>query len=28
MNCAERLVEIFGTQAHVARAFQLDRAVV
>lgn len=28
MNCAERLVEIFGTQADVARAFQLDRAVV
>ena len=28
MNCAERLVEIFGSQADVARAFQLDRAVV
>src|ERR1043166_7631178 len=28
MNCAERLVEIFGTQADVARAFHLDRAVV
>src|SRR6476469_8696299 len=28
MNCAERLVELFGTQADVARAFQLDRAVV
>src|SRR3990170_5279946 len=28
MNCAERLVEVFGTQADVARAFQLDRAVV
>jgi alanine-glyoxylate transaminase/serine-glyoxylate transaminase/serine-pyruvate transaminase len=28
MNCAERLVEIYGTQADVARAFQLDRAVV
>src|SRR5262245_47166094 len=28
MNCAEQLVEIFGTQADVARAFQLDRAVV
>ena len=28
MNCAERLVEMFGTQADVARAFQLDRAVV
>jgi alanine-glyoxylate transaminase/serine-glyoxylate transaminase/serine-pyruvate transaminase len=28
MNCAERLVEIFGTQADVARAFQVDRAVV
>src|SRR5918997_6383719 len=28
VSCAERLVEIFGTQADVARAFQLDRAVV
>src|SRR6187431_51056 len=28
VNCAERLVEMFGTQAEVARAFQLDRAVV
>src|SRR5919198_156857 len=28
MNCAERLVEMFGTQADVARAFHLDRAVV
>jgi hypothetical protein len=28
VNCAERLVEIFGSQADVARAFQLDRAVV
>src|SRR5262245_19236780 len=28
MNCAEQLVEIFGSQADVARAFQLDRAVV
>ena len=28
MNCAERLVELFGSQAEVARAFQLDRAVV
>ena len=28
MNCAERLVELFGSQADVARAFQLDRAVV
>src|SRR5882672_1481505 len=28
MNCAERLVDIFGSQADVARAFQLDRAVV
>jgi len=28
MNCAERLVEIFGSQSDVARAFQLDRAVV
>jgi hypothetical protein len=27
MNCAEQLVEIFGSQADVARAFQLDRAV-
>jgi hypothetical protein len=27
MNCAARLVEIFGSQAEVARAFQLDRAV-
>jgi len=28
MDCALRLVEIFGSQAEVARAFQLDRAVV
>jgi alanine-glyoxylate transaminase/serine-glyoxylate transaminase/serine-pyruvate transaminase len=28
MNCALRLVELFGSQAAVARAFQLDRAVV
>src|SRR3989442_14242131 len=28
MNCSERLVEIFGSQAELARAFQLDRAVV
>ena len=28
MNCAERLVELFGSQADVARAFQLDRAVI
>jgi alanine-glyoxylate transaminase/serine-glyoxylate transaminase/serine-pyruvate transaminase len=28
MNCALRLVELFGSQADVARAFQLDRAVV
>jgi alanine-glyoxylate transaminase/serine-glyoxylate transaminase/serine-pyruvate transaminase len=28
MDCAARLVEIFGSQADVARAFQLDRAVV
>src|SRR5438874_5023733 len=28
MNCAQRLVGIFGSQADVARAFQLDRAVV
>src|SRR5687767_15915107 len=28
MNCAERLVEMFGSQADVARAFQLERAVV
>ena len=27
-NCAARLVELFGSQADVARAFQLDRAVV
>ena len=28
MNCAERLVAIFGSQAEVARRFRLDRAVV
>ena len=28
MDCASRLVELFGSQADVARAFQLDRAVV
>src|SRR5437899_8568980 len=28
MTCATRLVEIFGSQAEVARAFRLDRAVV
>jgi len=28
MKCAERLVSIFGSQAEVARAFRLDRAVV
>jgi alanine-glyoxylate transaminase / serine-glyoxylate transaminase / serine-pyruvate transaminase len=28
MNCAERLVTLFGTQAEVARRFRLDRAVV
>ncbi len=28
MNCAERLVAIFGSQAEVARRFCLDRAVV
>jgi len=28
MNCAEQLVQIFGSQAEVARAFRLDRAVV
>src|SRR5690242_5012961 len=28
MNCAARLIEIFGSQAKVARAFRLDRAVV
>ena len=27
-TCAARLVEMFGSQAEVARAFQLDRAVV
>ncbi len=28
MNCAERLVQLFGSQAEVARRFSLDRAVV
>src|SRR5512132_2992379 len=28
MNCAERLVAIFGSQAEVARRFRVDRAVV
>jgi alanine-glyoxylate transaminase/serine-glyoxylate transaminase/serine-pyruvate transaminase len=28
MNCAERLVGLFGSQAEVARRFRLDRAVV
>src|ERR1700693_529986 len=28
MNCADRLVVIFGSQAEVARRFRLDRAVV
>ena len=28
MNCALRLVELFGSQAEVARTFQLDRAVI
>jgi alanine-glyoxylate transaminase/serine-glyoxylate transaminase/serine-pyruvate transaminase len=28
MNCAERLVSIFGSQAEVARRLKLDRAVV
>src|SRR5436190_13405229 len=28
MNCVERLVDLFGSQADVARAFQVDRAVV
>jgi alanine-glyoxylate transaminase/serine-glyoxylate transaminase/serine-pyruvate transaminase len=28
MNCAERLVVLFGSQAEVARRFRLDRAVV
>ena len=28
MNCAERLVEIFGSQAEAARSFRLDRAVI
>jgi alanine-glyoxylate transaminase/serine-glyoxylate transaminase/serine-pyruvate transaminase len=28
MDCAAKLVELFGSQADVARAFQVDRAVV
>src|SRR3954447_5021269 len=28
MSCAQRLVDMFGSQADVARAFQVDRAVV
>jgi DNA-binding transcriptional regulator YdaS (Cro superfamily) len=28
MNCVERLVTLFGSQAEVARRFRLDRAVV
>jgi alanine-glyoxylate transaminase/serine-glyoxylate transaminase/serine-pyruvate transaminase len=28
MNCAERLVTVFGSQAEVARRFRVDRAVV
>ena len=28
MNCADRLVAIFGSQAEVARRFRVDRAVV
>ena len=28
MNCAERLVSLFGSQAEVARQLRLDRAVV
>jgi alanine-glyoxylate transaminase / serine-glyoxylate transaminase / serine-pyruvate transaminase len=28
MNCAERLVNLFGSQAEVARRLQIDRAVV
>ena len=28
MNCADRLVAMFGSQAEVARRFRLDRAVV
>jgi alanine-glyoxylate transaminase/serine-glyoxylate transaminase/serine-pyruvate transaminase len=28
MNCVERLVSLFGSQAEVARRFKLDRAVV
>src|SRR5262245_52662358 len=28
MNCAERLVKLFGSQAEVARRLRLDRAVV
>ena len=28
MNCAERLVALYGSQAEVARRLRLDRAVV
>ena len=28
MNCAGRLVELFGSQAEVARRLSVDRAVV
>ena len=28
MNCAERLVAIFGSQAEVSRRFRVDRALV
>src|SRR4029453_14905997 len=28
MNCAERLVAVFGSQAEVSRRFRVDRAVV
>ena len=28
MNCADRLVSLFGSQAEVARRFRIDRAVV
>ena len=28
MNCVDRLVTLFGSQAEVARQFRLDRAVV
>ncbi|MGK0172678.1 MAG: hypothetical protein ACI9W2_004418, partial [Gammaproteobacteria bacterium] len=28
MDCISTLVDLFGTQAAVARSFQIDRAVV